>query len=42
MGTETITLEVSQDMLAALKMGATDLGAISPTMYTVFMDESVL
>ena len=25
-GTETITLEVSQDMLAALKMGATDLG----------------
>ena len=26
MGTETITLEVSQDMLAALKMGATDLG----------------
>ncbi|MEO1144351.1 MAG: UPF0175 family protein [Cyanobacteria bacterium J06638_22] len=26
MGTETITLEVSQDMLAALKMGASDLG----------------
>lgn len=26
MSTETITLEVSQDMLAALKMGATDLG----------------
>ncbi|GAB4476123.1 MAG: hypothetical protein OHK0037_37620 [Elainellaceae cyanobacterium] len=26
MATETITLEVSQDILAALKMGATDLG----------------
>ena len=26
MSTETITLKVSQDMLAALKMGATDLG----------------
>ncbi len=26
MSTETITLEVSQDLLAALKMGATDLG----------------
>jgi predicted HTH domain antitoxin len=26
MSTETITLEVSQDVLAALKMGATDLG----------------
>lgn len=26
MSTETITLEVSQDILAALKMGATDLG----------------
>ncbi|MGG6242116.1 hypothetical protein ACQ4N7_26150 [Nodosilinea sp. AN01ver1] len=26
MGAETITLTVSQDMLAALKMGATDLG----------------
>lgn len=26
MGTETITLEVSQDILAALKMGANDFG----------------
>jgi len=26
MATETITLEVSKDILAALKMGATDLG----------------
>ncbi len=26
MSTETITLEVSQDILAALKMGANDLG----------------
>lgn len=26
MSTETITLEVSQDVLAALKMGANDLG----------------
>lgn len=26
MSTETITFEVSQDILAALKMGATDLG----------------
>ncbi|MBF2083898.1 hypothetical protein [Thermoleptolyngbya sp. C42_A2020_037] len=26
MATEAITLEVSQDILAALKMGATDLG----------------